>query len=57
LTLKHIDIGGGLGVCYKDETPPSVEEYANSMKPALDHCCINNGKVTVARWLEQINFS
>ena len=23
-------------VCYKDETPPSVEEYANSMRPALE---------------------
>ena len=34
--LKHIDIGGGLGVTYKDETPPSVEEYANAMKPALE---------------------
>ncbi|QCO22770.1 diaminopimelate decarboxylase [Acinetobacter cumulans] len=34
--LKHIDIGGGLGVIYKDETPPSVEEYANAMKPALE---------------------
>ncbi|WP_151808159.1 diaminopimelate decarboxylase [Acinetobacter ursingii] len=35
IDLKHIDIGGGLGVCYKDETPPSVEEYANGLKPAL----------------------
>lgn len=35
IDLKHIDIGGGLGVCYKDETPPSVEEYANALKPAL----------------------
>ena len=34
--LQHIDIGGGLGVTYKDETPPSVEEYANAMKPALE---------------------
>ena len=34
--LKHIDIGGGLGVTYKDETPPTVEEYANAMKPALE---------------------
>src|SRR5574343_218228 len=25
INLKHIDIGGGLGVCYKDETTPSVE--------------------------------
>lgn len=34
--LKHIDIGGGLGVTYKDETPPSVVEYADSMRPALE---------------------
>jgi diaminopimelate decarboxylase len=34
--LKHIDIGGGLGVTYKDETPPSVTEYANALKPALE---------------------
>lgn len=36
ITLKHIDIGGGLGVTYKDETPPTVAEYANSMRPALE---------------------
>ena len=34
--LKHIDIGGGLGVTYKDETPPTVVEYANALKPALE---------------------
>ena len=36
IELKHIDIGGGLGVTYKDETPPSVAEYANAMRPALE---------------------
>ncbi|WP_353169415.1 diaminopimelate decarboxylase [Acinetobacter sp.] len=36
IDLKHIDIGGGLGVTYKDETPPSVVEYAESMRPALE---------------------
>lgn len=36
ITLKHIDIGGGLGVTYKDEVPPTVAEYANAMKPALE---------------------
>ncbi|WP_343595064.1 diaminopimelate decarboxylase [Acinetobacter sp.] len=36
IQLKHIDIGGGLGVVYKDETPPTVEEYANALKPALE---------------------
>lgn len=34
--LKHIDIGGGLGVTYKDEIPPTVAEYANALKPALE---------------------
>ncbi|MFW1746501.1 diaminopimelate decarboxylase [Acinetobacter guillouiae] len=36
IQLKHIDIGGGLGVTYKDETPPSVAEYAYAMRPALE---------------------
>ena len=36
IQLKHIDIGGGLGVTYKDETPPSVVEYANAIRPALE---------------------
>ncbi|MBU3846166.1 MAG: diaminopimelate decarboxylase [Candidatus Acinetobacter avistercoris] len=36
IQLKHIDIGGGLGVRYKDEVPPTVAEYANAMKPALE---------------------
>jgi diaminopimelate decarboxylase len=36
ITLKHIDIGGGLGVTYKDETPPTVFEYAEAMRPALE---------------------
>ncbi|WP_151802317.1 diaminopimelate decarboxylase [Acinetobacter guillouiae] len=36
IQLKHIDIGGGLGVTYKDEKPPSVAEYANAMRPALE---------------------
>lgn len=34
--LKHIDIGGGLGVVYTDETPPSVEEYAQALRPILE---------------------
>ncbi|WP_151815257.1 diaminopimelate decarboxylase [Acinetobacter soli] len=35
IEIKHIDIGGGLGVCYKDETPPTAAEYAAALKPAL----------------------
>ena len=36
IQLKHIDIGGGLGVTYKDEVPPTVQEYANALRPALE---------------------
>jgi len=28
ITIKHIDVGGGLGITYDDETPPSPAEYA-----------------------------
>ncbi len=27
ITLQHVDIGGGLGICYQDESPPTIEEY------------------------------
>ncbi|MEY3047185.1 MAG: diaminopimelate decarboxylase [Pseudomonadota bacterium] len=29
ISLAHIDLGGGLGICYKDEQPPSAEELKN----------------------------
>lgn len=35
INLTHIDIGGGLGVRYKDETPPTAAEYAQALAPAL----------------------
>lgn len=35
IALTHIDIGGGLGVCYKDETPPTPAEYAAALLPRL----------------------
>ncbi|MFT7300753.1 MAG: diaminopimelate decarboxylase [Porticoccus sp.] len=27
INLKHLDLGGGLGVCYKDEQPPHPADY------------------------------
>ncbi len=36
IELKHIDIGGGLGVTYRDETPPTPAEYAIALRPALE---------------------
>lgn len=35
IKLEHLDLGGGLGICYKDETPPSIAEYANALLSAL----------------------
>lgn len=31
ITLRHIDVGGGLGITYKDETPPSPQDYASAV--------------------------
>jgi diaminopimelate decarboxylase len=28
LTVEALDLGGGIGITYKDETPPSLDEYA-----------------------------
>lgn len=36
IELQHIDIGGGLGVVYKDETPPTAKQFANALQPALE---------------------
>lgn len=35
LQLEFIDIGGGLGVTYQDETPPTVEAYASAILSKL----------------------
>ena len=35
ITLSHIDVGGGLGVCYDDETPPHPKEYAQAIADKL----------------------
>ena len=31
ITLKHLDLGGGLGVTYTDETPPHPSDYATEL--------------------------
>jgi diaminopimelate decarboxylase len=28
MNIRHLDMGGGLGITYDDETPPSLQEYA-----------------------------
>jgi len=36
IKLEHLDLGGGLGIRYKDETPPSIAEYAKALLSALN---------------------
>lgn len=33
--LKYLDMGGGLGITYKNETPPSPSDLARAFKPHL----------------------
>jgi len=33
--IQHIDLGGGIGICYSDETPPEFNTYANAMLAKL----------------------
>ena len=32
IALEHLDLGGGLGIRYHDETPPSIADYATALK-------------------------
>ncbi len=32
IPIHHIDAGGGIGICYQDETPPDFSEYAQAMR-------------------------
>ncbi|MEH6471499.1 MAG: diaminopimelate decarboxylase [Halopseudomonas sp.] len=35
IVLKHLDLGGGLGVCYADEKPPHPSEYLGKVLKRL----------------------
>ncbi len=35
ITIKYIDMGGGLGIQYEDEKPPLPEEYATALRGVL----------------------
>ncbi|OGI43667.1 MAG: diaminopimelate decarboxylase [Candidatus Muproteobacteria bacterium RBG_16_64_11] len=36
ITLDHVDFGGGLGIRYRDETPPAPQAYVEALLRALD---------------------
>jgi diaminopimelate decarboxylase len=35
IAIDHIDIGGGLGIRYRDETPPAVADYIHALTGCL----------------------
>lgn len=35
ITITHLNIGGGLGITYNQEKPPSIHDYANALKTKL----------------------
>jgi diaminopimelate decarboxylase len=36
ITLNHLDLGGGLGIRYRDETPPTPQEYVTTLLKTLN---------------------
>jgi diaminopimelate decarboxylase len=38
INIRYINIGGGLGITYKDETPPHPRELAQAIRPILKDC-------------------
>ena len=36
IALHHLDLGGGLGICYKDEKPPQPDEYIQALLERLN---------------------
>ncbi len=36
IAIHHLDLGGGLGITYADETPPSAEALLNSLLARID---------------------
>ena len=36
IRISHLDIGGGLGVCYTDEQPPSTADFVAAIRNKLD---------------------
>ena len=37
IDIRHLDLGGGLGVRYRDEQPPVIAEYCNAISEVLTY--------------------
>ena len=57
IRLQHIDIGGGVGIRYRDETPPELDDYASvilaRMQGRKERLVVEPGRALVgnAGWL------
>jgi diaminopimelate decarboxylase len=38
IAIKYVNIGGGLGITYRDETPPLPKDVAQAIRPMLKDC-------------------
>lgn len=38
IDIRYVNIGGGLGITYKDETPPLPHDVAQAIQPMLNNC-------------------
>jgi len=51
VVLEHLDLGGGLGIRYKDETPPAITDYVaallGAMKGRNEKIMLEPGRVLV----------
>jgi diaminopimelate decarboxylase len=51
IEIKFLDMGGGLGITYEDETPPQLSEYARAIVDSLEgislHLILEPGRVIV----------
>jgi len=52
IELKHLDIGGGLGIRYQDEHPPTIHDYVSAIRDKLGarqlEIILEPGRVIVA---------
>ena len=38
IALAHVDLGGGFGIRYRDETPPDIDAYCRRLAQRLEGC-------------------
>ncbi len=44
ISIEHLDLGGGLGICYDQETPPSPQAFMERVFARLDQWSADTGR-------------